>query len=92
MELSKNQKIEGKEGNVKLDAYNEWKKHLNELREASKKRKLTKDLNERQKLQSFLKEKGIGTAFHYIPLHSAPAGKEFCRYVGEAQILRQQTC
>ena len=42
-----------------------------------------KDLNERQKLQTFLKEKGIGTAFHYIPLHSAPAGKKFCRYVGE---------
>ena len=42
-----------------------------------------KDLKEREALQSFLKEKGIGTAFHYIPLHSAPAGKKFCRYVGE---------
>lgn len=41
-----------------------------------------KDLNERQKLQTFLKEKGIGTAFHYIPLHSAPAGKEFGKVSG----------
>lgn len=42
-----------------------------------------KDLNERQKLQSFLKEKGIGTAFHYIPLHSAPEGLKVGRMSGE---------
>lgn len=42
-----------------------------------------KNLEERQKLQTFLKEKGIGTAFHYIPLHSAPAGRKFGRFVGE---------
>ena len=49
-----------------------------------------KDLNERQKLQTFLKEKGIGTAFHYIPLHSAPAGKQFCRYVGEDKFTTKE--
>ena len=42
-----------------------------------------KDLNERQKLQTFLKEKGIGTAFHYIPLHTAPEGMKVGRMVGE---------
>lgn len=42
-----------------------------------------KDLDERQKLQSFLKEKGIGTAFHYIPLHSAPEGIKVGRMSGE---------
>ena len=42
-----------------------------------------KDLNERQKLQTFLKEKGIGTAFHYIPLHSAPEGLKVGRVSGE---------
>lgn len=33
----------------------------------------------RTKFISFLKEKGIYAPFHYIPLHSAPAGQKFCR-------------
>ncbi len=33
----------------------------------------------RQILQQKLKEKGIQTTTHYVPLHSSPAGKEFCR-------------
>ena len=28
---------------------------------------------------SYLKAKNIQSVFHYIPLHSAPAGKQFCR-------------
>ena len=43
----------------------------------------TKNLQERSALQSFLKEKGIGTAFHYVPLHSAPEGLKDGRFVGE---------
>lgn len=35
-----------------------------------------RDLEQRTKLIRFLKERGIGTAFHYVPLHSAPAGTE----------------
>ena len=42
-----------------------------------------KDLDERQKLQVFLRTNGIGTAFHYIPLHSAPEGLNVCRFIGE---------
>lgn len=42
-----------------------------------------KDLEERTALLSFLKEKGILAVFHYIPLHSAPAGKRFGRFSGE---------
>lgn len=42
-----------------------------------------KDIEEREKLQRFLKEKEIGTAFHYIPLHSAPEGIKTGRFVGE---------
>ena len=41
-----------------------------------------KDLETRTKLQSFLKEKGIITAFHYIPLHSAPAGLKYGSFFG----------
>lgn len=42
-----------------------------------------KDLNERTKLISYLKENGIGAVFHYIPLHSSPAGLKFGRFHGE---------
>ncbi len=42
-----------------------------------------KDLEERTRLIAFLKERGIGSVFHYIPLHSAPAGRKFGRFSGE---------
>ena len=42
-----------------------------------------KDLEERTALLSFLKEKDILAVFHYIPLHSAPAGRKFGRFHGE---------
>lgn len=42
-----------------------------------------KDLPERSALISFLKENGIQAVFHYIPLHSAPAGERFGRFHGE---------
>ncbi len=42
-----------------------------------------KDLQERTELISFLKEKEIWSVFHYIPLHSAPAGTKFGRFHGE---------
>ena len=42
-----------------------------------------KDLEERTECISFLKEKGIQSVFHYIPLHSAPAGLKYCRFHGE---------
>ena len=43
----------------------------------------TKDLEERQALQTFLRNQGIGTAFHYVPLHSAPEGIKCGRFHGE---------
>ena len=43
----------------------------------------TKDMEERARLISFLKEKGILAVFHYVPLHSAPAGIKFGRFHGE---------
>lgn len=42
-----------------------------------------KDLEERTDFISYLKEHGIGAVFHYVPLHSAPAGKKFGRFDGE---------
>ena len=42
-----------------------------------------KDLRVRTKLLTYLKERGILSVFHYVPLHSATAGKKFGRFHGE---------
>ncbi|MGN0596114.1 MAG: dTDP-4-amino-4,6-dideoxygalactose transaminase [Ruminiclostridium sp.] len=42
-----------------------------------------KDIEERTRLISYLREKGVGSVFHYIPLHSSPAGKKFGRFIGK---------
>ena len=42
-----------------------------------------KDLEERTRLIDFLKENGIWAVFHYVPLHTAPAGTRFGRFAGE---------
>ncbi|MBQ3082289.1 MAG: dTDP-4-amino-4,6-dideoxygalactose transaminase [Clostridia bacterium] len=42
-----------------------------------------KSLEERSRLIAFLKENGVGSAFHYVPLHSAPAGERFGVFYGE---------
>lgn len=51
----------------------------------------TKDLEERSKLIAFLKENGIGSVFHYIPLHSAPAGQQFGRFHGEDKYTTKES-
>lgn len=43
----------------------------------------SRDLEERTKLIDYLKTKGIHAVFHYIPLHSSPAGREYGRFNGE---------
>ncbi|MDD3237357.1 MAG: dTDP-4-amino-4,6-dideoxygalactose transaminase [Candidatus Gastranaerophilales bacterium] len=40
---------------------------------------LFNDKELRPKFIDFLKENQILTVFHYVPLHSAPAGKKYCR-------------
>jgi len=42
-----------------------------------------KDIEERTRLISYLKENEIAAVFHYIPLHSSPAGLKFGRFSGE---------
>lgn len=42
-----------------------------------------KDLEERTAFISYLKENGVQAVFHYVPLHSAPAGLKFGRFVGD---------
>ena len=43
----------------------------------------TKNLEERSALHSFLREKGVGSDYHYLPLHSAPEGLRAGRLSGE---------
>ena len=42
-----------------------------------------KDLNTRTDFIEYLKENDILSVFHYVPLHSAPAGLQFGRFFGE---------
>jgi dTDP-4-amino-4,6-dideoxygalactose transaminase len=42
-----------------------------------------KNLKERTEFIEYLKRNGVMTTFHYIPLHSAPAGLKFGRFDGE---------
>ena len=42
-----------------------------------------RDLQDRTDFIQYLKDKGIVAVFHYIPLHSAPAGLKFGRFHGE---------
>ena len=39
-----------------------------------------KELDERTKLLNYLKENNIWAGFHYVPLHSAPAGLKFGKF------------
>ena len=41
-----------------------------------------KNIEERTRLIEFLKSKDIGAVFHYVPLHSAPAGKKYGVFAG----------
>ena len=41
-----------------------------------------KDLETRQEFIQYMKENDILCVFHYVPLHSAPAGKKFGRFNG----------
>lgn len=43
----------------------------------------TRDLAERTALINYLKENGISAVFHYIPLHTSPAGRKFGEFVGK---------
>lgn len=43
----------------------------------------TKDMQERTELIQFMKDNDILTVFHYVPLHSAPAGLKFGHFHGE---------
>ena len=50
-----------------------------------------KDLEERTALIAHLKENGACAVFHYIPLHSSPAGLKFGRFHGEDKFTTKES-
>lgn len=51
----------------------------------------TKDLEERTEFIRYLKENGVGAVFHYIPLHSAPAGEKYGEFFGEDKYTTKES-
>ena len=49
------------------------------------------DIEERTELETFLKANNIWAVFHYIPLHSAPAGLKFGRFHGEDEYTTRES-
>ena len=49
------------------------------------------EIEERTELEKFLKANGIWAVFHYVPLHSAPAGIKFGRFHGEDEYTTKES-
>jgi dTDP-4-amino-4,6-dideoxygalactose transaminase len=50
-----------------------------------------KDLEDRTAFIKNMKQNGVGCVFHYVPLHSAPAGLKFGRFDGEDQYTTKES-
>jgi len=51
----------------------------------------TKDIFERSKLIDYMKKNEVLTVFHYVPLHSSPAGKKFGVFWGEDKYTTKES-
>lgn len=92
---------------ARLGIYDRYKSNLQELEDAGKIELpvipegcvsnghmfyfKTKDLEERSGLIDFLKERGVHAVFHYIPLHTAPAGLKYGRFHGEDKYTTRES-
>ena len=91
----------------RLNSWNRYYTNLKELEEAGKLQlpyipehcvhnahmfyiKL-KNIKERSRFIEFMKNKDVLTVFHYIPLHSAPAGLRFGRFHGEDEYTTKES-
>ena len=50
-----------------------------------------RDLNERVDLINYLKERGISSAFHYVPLHTSQAGSKYSTFNGEDRYTTKES-
>lgn len=49
------------------------------------------DLQQRTKFISYLRDHGVQSTFHYIPLHSSPAGKHYGRFAGMDEFTTRES-
>ena len=49
------------------------------------------DLAERTEFISFMRQRGVQCVFHYVPLHSAPAGLKYGRFHGEDEYTTKES-
>lgn len=50
-----------------------------------------KDLDERSKMIKYLKDNGIITVFHYVPLHTSSAGKKYGEFKGSDRYTTKES-
>jgi len=50
------------------------------------------DQKERNQFIDYMKQQGVNCSFHYVPLHSSPAGLKYGRVFGDMQITNNNTC
>ena len=50
-----------------------------------------KDLDERTQMIRYLKDNGVNAVFHYVPLHTAPAGMDYGRFFGEDRYTTKES-
>lgn len=52
---------------------------------------LVRDIDVRQRVLDAMRAEGIHSVFHYVPLHSSPAGQRFGRTVGDLAVTDRQS-
>ena len=50
-----------------------------------------KNLEERTNLIAYLNQQGVNSVFHYIPLHTSPAGKKYGEFCGEDKYTTKES-
>lgn len=75
-----------KSGNIELPGVPEECKHNAHMFYIK-----TNNLEERTRLIKYLKKENIYAVFHYIPLHSSPAGKELGQFHGEDKYTTKES-
>ena len=99
--------VAGKILNDRMNSWNMYKEHLRELSDrgcielphipedcthnAHMFYIKLKDLDERTRFISHMKANDIMTVFHYIPLHTAPAGIRYARFHGEDRYTTKES-
>ncbi|WP_312780380.1 dTDP-4-amino-4,6-dideoxygalactose transaminase [Acidovorax temperans] len=52
---------------------------------------LVRDIETRQRVLEAMRAEGVYSVFHYVPLHSSPAGQRFGRTVGDLAVTSRQS-